>query len=122
MSFNKRYFSKEQILKFAGSNDFRAFNKWVSNYDSAIYDDDFSSSFMEVYLDLNDTERMILKDSFSEGESFIQDFIKLLKVTRSIDNKMEHKNAIENYLVLFSNKWPSLCEKYKNIITKDNNQ
>jgi hypothetical protein len=122
MSFNKRYFSKEQILKFAGSNDFRTFNKWISGHDSAIFDDDFSSSFIDVYFILSEKERMILKDAFSEEESFIQDFIKILKVSRSINNKREHKNAIENYLDLFTNKWPLLEEKYKNIIIKDNKQ
>jgi|688.fasta_scaffold407725_2 hypothetical protein len=122
MSFNKRYFNKEQIIKFAGSNDFRTFNKWISGHDSAIFDDDFSSSFVDVYFRLSENERMILKDSFSEGEYFIQDLIKILKVARSIDNKREHKNAIENYLDLFTNKWPLLVGKYKNIIIKDNNQ
>jgi hypothetical protein len=38
MSFNKRYFSKENIIQKAQSSDFNTFDIWMVNPDACIFD------------------------------------------------------------------------------------
>ena len=58
MSFNKRYFSKENIIKKAQSSDFNTFDIWMVNPDACIFEqNDGSYEMWKEYTEAGEREQ-----------------------------------------------------------------
>ena len=58
MSFNKRYFSKENIIQKAKSSDFNTFDIWMTNPDACIFEaNDGSSDMWKEYVKADEREQ-----------------------------------------------------------------
>lgn len=116
MSFNKRYFTKDQILQ-RSTQDFNTFEKWIVNPDAHFLSDDFSKSYIRFFLESNKEVRILLQESLSEEDNFLKDLIKLIDVNTNEKNKDSHSKYINNYKELFFSKWfDTKYEKYKQLI------
>jgi hypothetical protein len=118
MSFNKRYFDKEKFFQFGKSYGYEDFNRWIVKPDAHIAKDKFSSTFLDLYSQLTDEDRIFLYLSLSNSEEFVLDLIKCLKVCSNPKNTKEHADTIEKNFNQFFNKWPDNYSTYKNLINK----
>lgn len=117
MSFNKRFFDWEKIKNYAsGAREFNSFDNWMLGPDAYFLRDSESSDFLKSYSPLNDDLRLLFFEAFKEGDDFILDLVKLMRVTNNKDNDVNHSEPIEKYKSLFSEKWGIKYEKYKNLI------
>ena len=58
MSFNKRYFSKENIIQKAQSTDFNTFDIWMVNPDACIFEaGDGSHEIWKEYIEAGEREQ-----------------------------------------------------------------
>ena len=58
MSFNKRYFSKENIIQKAQSSDFNTFDIWMVNPDACIFEsEDGSEKIWKQYVEAEEREQ-----------------------------------------------------------------
>ena len=58
MSFNKRYFSKENIIQKAQSSGFNTFDMWMSNPDACIFESkDGSHETWKEYIKADEREQ-----------------------------------------------------------------
>ena len=117
MSFNKRFFNWEKIKDYAGGTpDFISFDNWMLGPDAYFISDTESSDFLKSYSPLKEDLRSLFFEAFKEGDDFIFDLVKLLKVTNNKNNEENHIEPIEKYKLLFSEKWGIKYEQYKNLI------
>ena len=58
MSFNKRYFTKENIFNRSDS-DYQSFRTWVLNPDAHFLSDDFSKVFINSFIESNDAKNIM---------------------------------------------------------------
>jgi hypothetical protein len=118
MSFHKRYFGKENFFEFAESHGYENFNRWIVKPDAYISKDKFSTSFLDLYFQLEEEDKIFLYLSLRNSEEFVIDLIKCIKVCSNVKNSKEHVGPIEKYVNLFFNKWPEHYSIYKNVINK----
>lgn len=117
MSFNKRFFDWEKIKNYAGgSRDFNSFDNWMLGPDAYFLKDVESSDFLKSYSPLNNELRSLFFEAFKEGDDFIFDLVKLLRVTNNKNNEDNHIESVEKYKLLFSEKWGIKYDQYKNLI------
>lgn len=117
MSFNKRFFDWERIKNYAGgSRDFNSFDNWMLGPDAYFLKDVESSDFLKSYSSLDKDLRSLFFEAFKEGDDFIFDLVKLLRVTNNKNNEENHIEPVEKYKSLFSEKWGIKYDKYKNLI------
>ena len=58
MSFNKRYFSKLNIVQKAQSSDFNTFDIWMTNPDACIFEaSDGSNEMWKEYMEADEREQ-----------------------------------------------------------------
>ena len=120
MSFNKRWYNKDQIIDRSKTNNFGDFKRWILNPDAHITSDELSQDFINCFFKLEDDGRSLLKESLSESEEFVMDLLKCIKVSNNTKNRGDHNNSIKTYVSLFTNKWNSShYEKYKKIIDQN---
>lgn len=116
MSFNKRYYDWDSIVKFS-NNGFDRFNRWILNTDARIIGDIESRCFLELYIKNEDIDkRKLLYEAISEGKDFISDLHKSINVIKNTGNKEIHQPAIDNYLDLFRDRWKKIFNKYQSLI------
>ena len=119
MSFHKRFYTWERIKEKTSSN-FNEFDMWLYKPDAHILQDTESSDFFGAYFALPDNKlREDLYESLKvEGESFLKDLIKCIKVVHENNNEENHNDAIQNYRDLFVSKWDTKALQYQNLIEK----
>lgn len=62
MSFNKRFFSKQNIIQKAQSSEFNDFDIWMSNPDACIFEaGDGSSEMWKEYMEAEEQYHLYLK-------------------------------------------------------------
>ena len=93
---------------------------WLYKPDAHILQDTESSDFFGAYFALPDNKlREDLYESLKvEGESFLKDLIKCIKVVHENNNEENHNDAIQNYRDLFVSKWDTKALQYQNLIEK----
>jgi len=116
MSFHKRYFDKDKIFEFGKSYQYQDFNKWISNPDARISTDTFSEYFLDAYFLLEKRDRLYLYVSLENGEEFVMDLVKCIRVCKNKKNSKDHKFALDRYVNLFLRKWSEECFNYKNLL------
>jgi hypothetical protein len=58
MSFNKRFFSKENIIQKAQSSDFNTFDIWMVNPDACVFESsDESNKIWKEYIEADEREQ-----------------------------------------------------------------
>lgn len=67
MSFNKRYFSKENIIQKAQSSDFNTFDIWMTNPDACIFNqNDGSYEIWNEYNEAGEREQYHLYEKIKQ--------------------------------------------------------
>ena len=67
MSFNKRYFSKENIIQKAKSSDFNTFDIWMTNPDACIFNqNDESYEIWNEYNEAGEREQYHLYEKIKQ--------------------------------------------------------
>jgi hypothetical protein len=119
MSFHKRFYNWDKI-KAKTSSTFNEFDMWLYKPDAHMLQDTESSDFFGAYFALPDDKlRENLYESLKvEGESFLKDLIKCIKVVHENKNGENHDEAIQNYRSLFVSKWDTKALQYQNLIEK----